>query len=236
MEVKSIYLDLQKAELNKKGKKSVWKLESEAFKEPLELTIGYDDEDLKLAYREIANLKETVESCDRRVTHLWYDWTRVEEIREEFTNKINNKQDQITELRELIKKQNWEISQLYKVIADLKTTIETQSGTILSMSDSIRNIQKKITKQPMVFQDKTFISGHESVGLSMIEVPSGEYLVISKYMLCDKNEFVENEDDIVFSKITVNDNCYIPMYQLYGGTDLDKPCATVYRDLVLIPC
>ena len=70
MEVKSIYLDLQKAELNKKGKKSVWKLESEAFKEPLELKIGYDDEDLKLAYREIANLKETVESCDRRVTHL----------------------------------------------------------------------------------------------------------------------------------------------------------------------
>ena len=70
MEVKSIYLDLQKAELNKKGKKSVWKLESEAFKEPLELTIGYDDEDLRLAYREIANLKETVESCDRRVTKL----------------------------------------------------------------------------------------------------------------------------------------------------------------------
>ena len=157
-------------------------------------------------------------------------------MREEFTNKINNKQDQITELRELIKKQNEEINQLYKVIADLKTTIETQSGTILSMSDTIRNLQKKVTKQPMVYSDKTFISGHESVGLTMIEIPSGEYLVISKYMLCDKNEFVENMDDIVFSKITVNDNCYVPMYQLYGGTDLDRPCATVYRDLVLIPC
>jgi hypothetical protein len=70
MEVKSIYLDLQKAELNKKGKKSVWKLESEAFKEPLELKIGYDDEDLKLAYREIANIKEALERCDRRLTKL----------------------------------------------------------------------------------------------------------------------------------------------------------------------
>jgi hypothetical protein len=104
------------------------------------------------------------------------------------------------------------------------------------MSDSIRNLQKKLSKQPMVYSDKTFISWHESVGLSMIEVPSGEYLVISKYMLCDKNEFVENLDDIVFSKITVNDNCYIPYYQLYWWTDLDKPCATVYWDLVLIPC
>ena len=46
MEVKSIYLDLQKAELNKRGKKSVWKLESEAFKEPLELKIGYEDKEL----------------------------------------------------------------------------------------------------------------------------------------------------------------------------------------------
>jgi septal ring factor EnvC (AmiA/AmiB activator) len=79
-------------------------------------------------------------------------------MREEFTNKINNKQDQISELREKIKKQDEEISQLYKVIADAKTMIETQSGTILSMSDSIRNLQKKLSKQPMVYSDKTFIS------------------------------------------------------------------------------
>ena len=46
MEVKSIYLDLQKAELNKRGKKSVWILESEAFKEPLELKIEYEDKEL----------------------------------------------------------------------------------------------------------------------------------------------------------------------------------------------
>ena len=46
MEVKSIYLDLQKAEPKKKGQKTVWKLESEAFKEPLELKIGYEDKEL----------------------------------------------------------------------------------------------------------------------------------------------------------------------------------------------
>ena len=236
MEVKSIYLDLQKAELTKKGKKSVWKLESEAFKEPLELKIGYDDEDLKLAYREIANLKETVDSCDRRVTHLWYDWTRVEEMREEFTNKINNKQDQINELREKIENQNKEISQLYKVIADLKTTIETQSGTILHLQEHVRILEKRLAKQPMVFQDKTFISGNESVGLSMIEIPSGEYLLISKYDVGECNEYVCNQDNIVMEKIIVNDNCYVPMYKLVGWTDLDTPTATIYRTLTFIPC
>ena len=66
----------------------------------------------------------------------------------------------------------------------------------------------------MVFQDKTFISGHESCGLSMIEIPSGEYLVISKYIIGEHNEYVMNDNDIVMEKITVNDNCYVPMYQL----------------------
>ena len=236
MEVKSIYLDLQRAELTKKGKKSVWKLESEAFKEPLELKIGYDDEDLKLAYREIADIKQNQELLDRKITRL--DWDNVNHnlFREEFQNKVNNKQQQIDELREKIENQNKEISQLYKVIADAKTMIETQSGTILHLQDKVKELEKKITKQPMVYSDKTFISGHERCGLSMIEIPSGDYLVISKYIVWEHNEYVMNEDDIVMEKITVNDNCYVPMYQLVGWTDLDTPTATIYWTLTFIPC
>jgi hypothetical protein len=78
----------------------------------------------------------------------------------------------MAKLNEKIDSQSEEISQLYKVIADAKTMIETQSGTILQLQEGMKLIQKKITKQPMVFQDKTFISGHEAVGLSMIEIPS----------------------------------------------------------------
>lgn len=236
MEVKSVYLDLQKAEPKKRGQKTVWKLESEAFKEPLELQIGYEDEELKLAYREIANIKETVESCDRRVTHLWYDWTRVEEMREEFQNKINNKQTQLNELREKIENQNKEIGSLYKVIADLKSMVETQSGTILHQEEEMKLIQQKITKQPRVFSDKTFVSWHERVWLWVIEVPCGEYLVISKYVIGEHNEYVKNQNDVIFEKVKVDNNMYMPMYQLVGGTDLDTPTATIYRDLILIPC
>lgn len=235
MEVKSIYLDLQKAELKKNGKKSVWRLESEAFKEPLELTIGYDDEDLKLAYREIANLKETVESCDKRITHLWYDWTRVEEMREEFQNKITNKQEQLDKLRIRIEEQNEEISQLYKVIADAKTMIETQSGTILQLQEEMKLIQKKITKQPMVIHDKCFISGHEGVGLWVIELYDGDYLMIAKYEVGEHNEYVTNWDQLIMEKIHVENHCYVPFYKLEWGTELDVPTATIYYDLVFMP-
>ena len=63
-----------------------------------------------------------------------------------------------TFLGEEIQKNKSEISQLYKVIADAKTTIETQSGTILRLSDRVKELEKKVTKQPMVYSDSTFIS------------------------------------------------------------------------------
>lgn len=236
MEVKSIYLDLQKAELKKNWKKSVWKLESEAFKEPLELKIGYEDKELDEFNQKIEDIKSDLKKKDEEINKLKKYDLGLEEWLDLHLQSLLDKEKRIQDIEKNIENQNKEISQLYKVIADAKTTIETQSGTILHLQDKVKELEKKITKQPSVYSDKTFISGHESVGLTMIEIPSGEYLVISKYMLCDKNEYVENMDDIVFSKITVNDNCYIPYYQLYGGTDLDKPCATVYRDLVLIPC
>jgi septal ring factor EnvC (AmiA/AmiB activator) len=60
----------------------------------------------------------------------------------------------MAKLNEKIDSQNEEIKSLYKVIADLKTTVETLSGTILHLQDEMKLIQKKITKQPMVFHDK----------------------------------------------------------------------------------
>jgi hypothetical protein len=88
----------------------------------------------------------------------------------------------------------------------------------------------------MVFQDKTFISGHEAVGLSMIEIPSWEYLLISSYDIRNANEYVDNVPYTRYDKITVNDNQYIPMYRLIGWTDLDTPTADIFWTLVFIPC
>ena len=236
MEVKSIYLDLQKAELKKNGKKSVWKLESEAFKEPLELQIGYDDEDKSYIESIKKEIEKKSESYDRKISELEEQLKVEKEDSKLFENMLTRYESVIWEYEDKLWNQNEEISQLYKVIADAKTTIETQSGTILHLWDRVKELEKKATKQPMVYSDKTFISGHESCGLSMIEIPSGEYLVISKYEIWECNEFVTNRNDVVMEKITVNDNCYVPMYQLVGWTDLDTPTATIYWTLTFIPC
>ena len=236
MEVKSIYLDLQKAELNKRGKKSVWKLESEAFKEPLELQIGYEDKELDEFKQMVNDLKAELEKKDKDIMYLYKNDKSNMMSFIHVDDALKEKDEQIQKLEEKTENQNKEISQLYKVIADAKTTIETQSGTILKLQEQVKELEKKVTKQPMVYSDKTFISGHESCGLSMIEIPSGEYLLISKYVIGQHNEYVLNENDVVMDKITVNDNCYIPMYQLVGWTDLDTPTADVYRTLTFIPC
>ena len=73
MEVKSIYLDLQKAELNKRGKKSVWKLESEAFKDPLELTIGYEDKELDGFKQMVNDLKAELDKKDKDIENLYHN-------------------------------------------------------------------------------------------------------------------------------------------------------------------
>lgn len=231
MEVKSVYMDLQ--EWVKKG--NVWKLESEAFKKPIEIKIWYDNHDIKEFDSKIEELKHWLELHDRQITHLNGDNVNHNLFREEFQNKVNNKQQQINELRWKIEEDKSEIKSLYKVIADLKTTVETLSGTIIHLQEQTSLIQKKITKVPMVFHDKWFISWRESSGLWMINIPDGDYLLIAKYVVWEHNEFVTNQNELLMDTIHVEGQHYIPFYKLEWGTELDTPTATIYYDLVFIP-
>ena len=136
---------------------------------------------------------------------------------------------------EKIENQNKEISSLYKVIADLKTTVETLSGTILHLQEQTSLIQKKITKQPTIIHDKCFISGRESSGIWMIDISDGDYLLIMNTKVGEHNEYVTNKDELIMEKIHVEWQHYVPFYKLEWGTELDTPTATIYYDLVFIP-
>jgi hypothetical protein len=230
MEVKSIYMDLQ--EWVKKW--NVWKLESEAFKKPIEIKIWYDNSDLKDISREIANIKHESELHDKRLTSIEWENVRNYLFNEEFQNKVNNKQSQIDELREKIKEKWTEINELYKVIADLKTTVETLSGTILQLQKKNKEIEKKLTVQPRVFNDKIFISWREEVMLGLYDIPDWDYLCITSLRIWEHNEYVNNKDEVLIDKIHVED-WFTPRYQLYWGTELDTPTATVYYTLLLMP-
>lgn len=231
MEVKSVYMDLTE------GKKNwnVWKLESEAFKKPIEIKIWYDNKELAEFNRKYDGLHSAFLSIEKELD-LWNtiqvgDQKKIKELEEYLTHN----EVVMAKLNEKIDSQNEEIKSLYKVIADLKTAVEALSGTIIHLQEQTSLIQKKITKVPMVFHDKCFISWRESSGLWMINVPDGDYLLIAKYVVWEHNEYVTNQDEILMDTIHVEGQHYIPFYKLEWGTELDTPTATIYYDLVFIP-
>lgn len=231
MEVKSVYMDLQ--EWVKKG--NVWKLESEAFKKPIEIKIWYDNQELAQFRWEVEWLKEY---ADNKFALIEKHDALVDN-----TGKLYHKNlDYIKEVEHKLWETDYKLSQkssdlteLYKVVADLKWTVEMQSGTILKLQEQVKLLEKKSTKQPMVFHDKWFISWRESSGLWMINIPDGDYLMIMNTKVGEHNEYVTNKDEFIMEKIKVEGQHYVPFYKLEWGTELDTPTATIYYDLVFIP-
>ena len=231
MEVKTVYMDLQEGK--KKG--NVWRLESEAFKKPIEIKIWFENKELvefnsrldwieaELKERKTENITLRRENYD--IDH-WLKLTQEELFRQKDTNIF---------LGEEIQKNKSELKELYKAIADAKSVIELQSGTILKLQEQVKELEKKVTKQPTVIHDKWFISWRESSGLWMINLQDGDYLMIAKYVVGEHNEYVTNQDEITFDKIHVEGQHYVPFYKLEWGTELDTPTATIYYDLIFIP-
>ncbi len=231
MEVTNVYMDL--VEGKKKG--NVWKLESEAFKKPIEIKICYDN-------HELAQLNSRFEEIENKVklgAMLSRDLGDEMEIHywkyKELKNQVELQEKVIQEQENKIKEQGKELKELYKVVADQKTRIETLSGTMLSMQERMKLLEKKVTKQPTVIHDKWFISWRESAWLWMVNLPDWDYLLIMNTKVWEHNEYVENKDELIVEKIHVEGQHYVPFYKLVWGTELDTPTATIYYDLVFFP-
>ena len=230
MEVKSVYMDLVEG----KRRGNVWRLESEAFKKPIEIKICYDNKDLAqfnsrfewvekvLKAQEETNIA-TEKELNERIEHEVMLKKQLE-LQEKFIQEQANK----------LSEQGSDLKELYKAIADAKNTIELQNGTILKLQEQVKLLEKKVTKQPMVFHDKQFISWRESCGLRVCDIPDGDYLMLLNTRVGEHNEYVENEDGLIIEKIHISWN-YVPFYKLVWGTELDVPTATIYYDLVFIP-
>lgn len=214
---------------------NVWRLESEAFKEPIEIKIWYENKELAEFNQKTEELREQIRLVWKSTIDWMNKWIEARDEREALNEELIRQKNSNTFLGEEIQKNKSEIKSLYKVIADLKTTVETLSGTILHLQEQTSLIQKKITKQPMVFHDKWFISWRESSGLWMVNIPDGDYLMIMNTKVGEHNEYVINEDELIMEKIHVEWQHYVPFYKLEWGTELDTPTATIYYDLVFIP-
>ena len=224
MEVKSVYMDLVEG----KRRGNVWKLESEAFKKPIEIKICYDNKDLaqfNSRFDEVWKAHKLVEkNLDHEIELGVYKAAQIDDLKKQVNLQDKLIQEQANKLSE----QSSDLKELYKAIADAKSVIEMQSGTILKLQEQVKLLEKKATKQPMVFHDKQFISWRES------DIPDGDYLMLLNTRVGEHNEYVENEDGLIIEKIHVSWN-YVPFYKLVWGTELDVPTATIYYDLVFIP-
>lgn len=218
----------------KKGD-NVWKLESEAFKKPIKVEIWYDEEEkewfrnaqdeikwiIKTHVGLLDKLEDQITDKDAQIKAYNAMLSRYEDVIQDYEKKIKSKDDTILSLT--------------KELADAKTTLDVHSWTIRHLIDSTRLLEKKVTVWPTVIHDKCFISWHEPVGLWMVWLEDGDYLMIAKYTILDHNEYVTNKDEILFDKIHVEGQNYVPFYKLEWGTELDKPTATVYYDLIFMP-
>lgn len=230
MEVKSVYMDLVEG----KRKGNVWKLESEAFKKPIEIKICYDNQELAQFNSRFEELENKVKLWAMLSRDLWDEMEIHYWNHKELKNQVELQEKVIQEQENKINENKSELKELYKAIADAKTTIETLSWTILHLQEQVKLLEKKTTKQPMVFHDKQFISWRESSWLRVCDIPDGEYLMLLNTKVWEHNEYVENEDGLIIEKVHVSWN-YVPFYKLVWGTELDTPTATIYYDLVFIP-
>ena len=230
MEVKSVYMDLVEG----KRRGNVWRLESEAFKKPIEIKICYDNKDLAQFNGRFEELENKVKLWAMLSRDLWDEMEIHYWNHKELKNQVELQEKVIQKQGNKLSEQGSELKELYKAIADAKNVIEVQSGTILKLQEQVKLLEKKTTKQPMVFHDKQFISWRESCGLRVCDIPDGDYLMLLNTRVGEHNEYVENEDGLIIEKIHVSWN-YVPFYKLVWGTELDVPTATIYYDLVFIP-
>ena len=232
MRVKTIYMDL--VEWVKKGD-NVWKLESEAFKKPIKIELWYDEEEKKWFNDAQDEIKWIIKNHVGLLDKLENQITDLDRETKAYEAMLCRYEDVIADYEEKIKKKDETILSLTKDLADARTTLDVHTWTISHLIDSVKLLEKKITKQPMVFHDKWFISWRESSGLWMINIPDGDYLLIAKYVVWEHNEYVTNCDQLMMDTIHVEGQHYIPFYKLEWGTELDTPTATIYYDLVFIP-
>lgn len=231
MEVKTIYLDLQEWV----RKWNVWRLESEAFKDPIKVEICYDDNDKKFYNEKIEEVKKIIDNHNTLFDKLEDQITEQQETIKGYEDMLTRYETVIASYEKQLQEKERDIQSLLKLMADLKTVQEMHSATILQLQELMRQISIKVTKQPVVIHDKWFISWHEPAGLWMINLPDGDYLLNAKYTVWEHNEFVTNKDDLVFEKIHVEWQHYVPFYKLEWGTELDTPTATIYYDLIFMP-
>ena len=236
MKITKVYLDLKQAEKEERFWKDVYILhsEKEAFKEPLTLTLEYEPKDLEFEQQLKEEIHKQIDEFQMILEKEQERSALLEANNKQLREEIVLRDNQLQELKKESQKKEKEGIRFIQEYEVLLKRVETLTAQLEDTQENVTEIKQKLTKQPKVIHDTTFLSWIWQSYLSMIDIPDGEYLVIRQTKITEKNEFVANEDELIFDRIHIN-WWYAPEYILKGTDAVSTPTATIDRTLVFIP-
>ena len=234
MKITKVYLDLKEAKPEERFWKNVWVLESEAFKDPLVFQMEYEPSDLQRLKEQKSEVESKIEEFQKILDKEHEHVALLEWVKNKLKDELKAKDEKIEEVQELVDKHCKAIKQLSTSLDNQSEALEKRVDKLTHLEERTKELEKKLTKQPKVIHDTTFLSWIWQSYLGMIDIPDGEYLVIRQTQITEKNEFVANDDELIFDRIHIN-WWYAPEYILKGTDAVSTPTATIDRTLVFIP-
>lgn len=234
MKISSIYLDLQQAEKKKKNGKDVRKLESEAFKAPLNLQVVFDEDEKKYFDKKIEEQNRILKEMEEVLDGMRKEREVFEQYKIRVEQEINEKDKLIEELKRQIVVMDSENSEVFGDIETLKERIDGINLENENIVTKTEKIKEKLERETYLFKGSDFFSSSWISYLGRYEIMAWKYLEIIKTKIKEKNEYCTNEDSTTLNIISLQ-NLYLPQYELTWTTKLDTPTATIDYDIVLIP-
>ena len=228
MEVKELYLDLREGPQYAKNNKNIWLLESEIFKDPLKIKLGYDDNDK----REIERIKK---DCLEIKENLKKEYDKVYKLIEQQTNILENLRSLKIDEQKIIdsyKEMQNEEKEKRKEIKKSKEEIYSKNDELWDKIQELFTIMnKKPDRKIFMYHSSEFVSWLDPYYWEDIKIPSWTYHIIEKKHYIPQNEYCINQDTVnLFTRVI--ENVYNPEIQLEWSNGIDKPVAQVEIDIL----
>lgn len=236
MKVAKIYVDLKESKQQKKNGKDVRVLESEAFKDPIEMDIVFDEEE-KTYFKLI---KDNCEEIYQQIKESLNDIKERQKIFEKYKitteEEINEKDKAIVRLKKENLLQQTKIKQLISEIETVKEAIIWQDKEISSLTAKINQISFSVNKKPVLEKQTIFLSGVGESVLYPVNLEDGEYTLFFMGNIKEKNEYCTNKNSFIqIDEIHVKNGVRLQPYDVKGTTDIDIPTLTLNYTLFFIP-
>jgi chromosome segregation ATPase len=158
MKVTAVYLDLQQAEKKKKNGKDVRKLESEAFKDPLNLQVVFDEDEKKYFDKKIEEQNRILKEMEEVLDGMRKEREVFEQYKIRVEQEINEKDKLIEELKRQIVVMDSENSEVFGDIETLKERIDGINLENENIATKTEKIKEKLERETYLFKGSDFFS------------------------------------------------------------------------------